>query len=198
MTLVASAAEKPAGFWRRSAAWGLDWLLLSPLLYEALRPQWSAAFMHYQALRAQLEDWVFARALPAGSLLDLWLALSTSALADTSLQTQVTADVLQLGTQVTETLILASLLAALYFITFEASTWQATPGKRAFGLRVIAINKASLSWSRAALRYLAGSLSWLTLNLGHAMAAFRRDGRALHDLIAGTAVMQRDTGSEAT
>ena len=195
---MASAAAKPAGFWQRSAAWCLDWLLLSPLLYVALRPQWSAAFMQYQALRAQLEDWMFAQALPTGSLMDLWLALSTSVLADTSLQAQVTAEVLQLGTQLTETFIVASLLGALYFILFEASAWQATPGKRAFGLRVIAISEPSLSWSRAALRYFAGSLSWLTLNLGHAMAAFRRDGRALHDLVAGTAVVQRDTGSDAT
>ena len=153
--------------------------------------------MHYQRLRTQLEGWMFAQSLPAGSLLDLWLALSTRALADASLQARMTTEILQLGTQLTETLIAASLLAALYFITFEASAWQTTPGKRVFGLRVIAISEPSLRWPRAALRYFAGSLSWLTLNLGHAMAAFRRDGRALHDLIADTAVVQCDRDRDA-
>ena len=36
------------------------------------------------------------------------------------------------------------------------------------------------------------AFSWLTLNLGHAMAAWRRDKRALHDLLAGTTVLNRD------
>jgi uncharacterized RDD family membrane protein YckC len=51
-----------------------------------------------------------------------------------------------------------------------------------------------MSVARAAARFFAGSLSWLSLNLGHAMALFRRDGRALHDLIAGTAVIDRNSG----
>ena len=38
------------------------------------------------------------------------------------------------------------------------------------------------------LRFFAGGLSWLALNLGHAMVGWRRDRRALHDLIAGTQV----------
>ena len=37
----------------------------------------------------------------------------------------------------------------------------------------------------------SGASSWLTLNLGHALAGFRRDHRALHDLVAGTQVLGR-------
>jgi uncharacterized RDD family membrane protein YckC len=180
---------KPAGFWLRSAAWCLDWLLLSPLLYVALRPGLSDAAAQFQGLRAQLENWMLAQSWQADSALGLWLDLSTRMLADPALQAQLTQATLRLCAGLTWTLVLASLLAAVYFIAFEASPWQATPGKRWLGLRVIAVAGGPVGVSRAAARFFAGSLSWLSLNLGHALAMFRRDGRALHDLIAGTAVV---------
>ncbi len=180
---------KPAGFWRRSAAWCLDWLLLSPLLYVALRPGLSDAAAQLQSLRVQLENWMLAQSWQADSALGLWLDLSTRMLADPALQAQLTQATLRLCAGLTGTLVLASLLAAVYFIPFEASRWQATPGKRLLGLRVVAIDGQAMTLARAAARYFAGSLSWLSLNLGHALAMFRRDGRALHDLIAGTAIV---------
>ena len=38
------------------------------------------------------------------------------------------------------------------------------------------------------VRFVAAAPSWLLLHLGHALVAWRADGRALHDLIAGTRV----------
>ena len=49
---------------------------------------------------------------------------------------------------------------------------------------------ARLSWIRAALRQAAGGLSWITLNIGHLVAALPPRHRALHDAIAGARVMQ--------
>ena len=43
---------------------------------------------------------------------------------------------------------------------------------------------------RAAQRHLAGALSWLTLNVGHLLAAIPPRRRSLHDRIAGTQVVQ--------
>ena len=43
-------------------------------------------------------------------------------------------------------------IAAIYFIGFEASRWQATPGKRLLGLRVETVEGARLSVGRALLR----------------------------------------------
>jgi hypothetical protein len=44
------------------------------------------------------------------------------------------------------------------------------------------------------LRHAAGSLSWLTLNLGHLLAALPPHKRALHDWIAGARVVHRQRG----
>jgi hypothetical protein len=41
------------------------------------------------------------------------------------------------------------------------------------------------------LRHAAGALSWLLLNLGHAIAGWRADHRALHDLLAGAQLRAR-------
>ena len=84
--------------------------------------------------------------------------------------------------------VLVAGIAALYFIGFEASRWQATPGKRLLGLQVQSEQGGRLELARTALRFFAGSLSWLSLNLGHALAGWRKDGRALHDLLAGARV----------
>ena len=43
--------------------------------------------------------------------------------------------------------------------------------------------------ARSLLRNLAGLLSWLSLNFGHALAAVPPQHRALHDYLAGTQVL---------
>lgn len=83
-------------------------------------------------------------------------------------------------------------LAAIYWIGFERSAWQATPGKRALGLQVVDLRGGRPGLARAAGRHFAGALSWLTLNLGHALAALPPHKRALHDYLAGTRVVHAD------
>jgi uncharacterized RDD family membrane protein YckC len=187
---AATLPGTPANFWRRSAAWLLDWLLLSPLLWLTMRPAWLAASAEYLAMRARLEDWISAQDFAGDSTTGLWLDLNTKMLADPALHASIEQSTLRLTALLTEASLVAALLASVYFIAFEASRWQATPGKRLLGLRVIAIDGRDVDAKRAALRFFAGSLSWLSLNLGHALALFRKDGRALHDLIAGTGVIR--------
>lgn len=72
-----------------------------------------------------------------------------------------------------------------------ASRWQASPGKRAFGLVVVGPDASRPTFARAIGRHLAAALSWLTLNIGHLMA-LGPDHAALHDRMAGTRVCIRE------
>lgn len=83
------------------------------------------------------------------------------------------------------------LCAALYFSLLESSAHQATVGKMALGIKVVNHAGQRLSFGHALGRWLAASLSYLTLYIGFLMAAFTRDKQALHDLVAGTFVVDK-------
>jgi uncharacterized RDD family membrane protein YckC len=75
-----------------------------------------------------------------------------------------------------------------------------TLGKWVAGLRIERRDGVPLSFGRALLRHLVGyPLTLLTLGTGFLLAAFNAEGRALHDLIAGTVVVRgrAATGSRA-
>ncbi len=72
-----------------------------------------------------------------------------------------------------------------------------TLGKWVAGLRIERRDGGPLSFGRALLRHLAGyPLTLLTLGTGFLLAAFNSEGRALHDLLAGTVVV-RSRGASA-
>jgi hypothetical protein len=88
-------------------------------------------------------------------------------------------------------------VAAAYFIGMEASARQATLGKQLLGLKVTALDGTRPGVGRVAGRFFAAGLSWLTLNIGHALAAWTRERRALHDYVAGTRVENVDPARAA-
>lgn len=187
----ARAGAAPAGFWRRYLAYSLDWLLLAPMLFLLLAPPMAEAWAALRSLHGLLQEWLLARLLAGPGALPSPMALAQAALRDAPLLASVDATLARLSLAVTTAGLLGAGTAAIYFIGFEASAWQATPGKRLLGLRVLDLHGQRLGWRRASLRFLAGGLSWLSLNLGHALAGWRADGRALHDLVAGTCVVAR-------
>lgn len=66
-----------------------------------------------------------------------------------------------------------------------------TLGKWVAGLRIERRDGEPLSFARALLRHLIGyPLTLVTLGLGFLVAAFHPQGRALHDLLAGTVVVR--------
>src|SRR5690606_17446635 len=84
------------------------------------------------------------------------------------------------------------LFAALFLawcVGFERSSLRATPGKRALGLRVATVAGADPATGRLLLRFLAGTLSWLSLNIGHLLAAIPPAHAALHDRLSATRVV---------
>lgn len=78
-----------------------------------------------------------------------------------------------------------------YFAGFEASSWQATPGKRLLGLAVTDEAGARLSFPRATGRYFGKVLSEVLLALGYLMILVTERKQGLHDKLAGTLVVER-------
>ena len=93
-------------------------------------------------------------------------------------------------------LLIALGVALLNFVLLTA--WQGqTIGKWATGLRIVRRDGQGVGVGRLLLRHLLGyPLSLLTLGIGFLIAAFNANGRALHDVIAGTVVV-RDTARRA-
>jgi uncharacterized RDD family membrane protein YckC/type II secretory pathway pseudopilin PulG len=83
------------------------------------------------------------------------------------------------------------LAAALYYSLQESSAQQATLGKRALGIKVVDAQGRRLSRGHALGRWFAAALSYLTLYIGFLMAAFTGRKQALHDMVAGTLVVDR-------
>lgn len=88
------------------------------------------------------------------------------------------------------------LIAPLYYALMESSAGQATLGKRALGIKVTDMEGRRLSFGHALGRWFAAALSYLTFYIGFIMAAFTDRKRALHDLVAGTQVVDRWAYSE--
>lgn len=88
-------------------------------------------------------------------------------------------------------LLLYYVAAGTYCTLWESSSHQATPGKRAVGIKVVDLQGRRLTRRHAAVRWLAAGVSYLTVYIGFLMAAFTERKQALHDLLAGTLVVDR-------
>lgn len=164
--------DAPAGFWKRYVAYFLDALILS--------------------VPVQLLSMGYFAVVGGSQLGPLLQLLQAAAQGDPAVLDPfaLMARLLQLLARgLLVSTVLYVVLAAVYFIGFEATPRQGTPGKWALGLRVTDREGRPLSQARACGRFLAAIPSWLTLNLGHALAAWTREHRALHDYIAGTRVL---------
>ena len=188
---MARAPAEPvhAGFWARYAAWSLDAACLAPLVAwlaaARWRADWAALVEAGRALQAQLPQ-LFDQLLDAG--FGPPTTLAAQLLADARLEASIRALEAALASLLLAPLLLYALLALGWAVACEASHWQATLGKRLLGLRVVDAQGQRLGVARALLRHLAAGLSWLSLNLGHALAAVPPH-LALHDRLSGTRVV---------
>ena len=78
-----------------------------------------------------------------------------------------------------------------YYTVFEASIWQATPGKRVMKLYVSDLSGRRLTFARAAARNLAKMISSLTFLVGYLVAGFTEKKQALHDILASCLVLRK-------
>lgn len=87
---------------------------------------------------------------------------------------------------------IASILVAwLYYALLESSPEQATLGKQALGIVVTDLDGNRLSFGRATGRYFSKWISILTFFTGYILVALTKKHQALHDLIAGTLVIEK-------
>lgn len=82
--------------------------------------------------------------------------------------------------------LLVAMAGWLYWASFESSAWQATLGKRVFGLQVTDLPGRRVSFARASGRHF-GKLIFV----GFILAGFTAKKQALHDMMASCLVIRR-------
>jgi uncharacterized RDD family membrane protein YckC len=85
---------------------------------------------------------------------------------------------------------LAFALSFVYFAGFEASAAQATPGKVFFGLKVAGLDGRRIGLGRSLFRQLMKCAEIASSGITYLIAAFTGRRQALHDMFAGTLVLQ--------
>lgn len=188
---TAPTEPAPAGFWARYAAWSLDAACLLPLVALLSASHLSIALARAQEAMRALGDELPRLLGDALASMQSPAALVLSMLVDPALKAATARLELAVADLLFTPLLVYALLALPWSILFERSAWQATPGKRALGLRVASAGDGRrLTAGHALLRFLAAGLSWLSLNLGHALAALPPKHLALHDRLTDTRVLR--------
>ncbi len=80
----------------------------------------------------------------------------------------------------------------LFYGGFLSSKWQATPGKRLMGMRVIRTNGKPIGFWFGVGRFFAYYISMIPLGIGFLMIAWSDEKKALHDRICGTRVVRAE------
>jgi uncharacterized RDD family membrane protein YckC len=87
---------------------------------------------------------------------------------------------------------LFELLVAVVTIFFWKRWAGATPGKKVLGIHVVdAKTYQEINNKQAIIRYIGYIISTIPFGIGFLMVAFRKDRRALHDLLAETVVIYK-------
>jgi uncharacterized RDD family membrane protein YckC len=88
------------------------------------------------------------------------------------------------------TLVAVLLLFAIAYYVVLHTVFGQTIGKAAVGVKVVGVDDGGLTARASILRCVGYVGSFVTFLIGFAIAGFRRDRRALHDLLAGTRVVR--------
>ncbi len=85
----------------------------------------------------------------------------------------------------------------LYYTLLESSARQATLGKLALDIKITSLTGERITFARAAGRFLARLVTSLTYGIGYLVMLFTKRRQTLHDLIAGTLVVQKRADAAA-
>jgi uncharacterized RDD family membrane protein YckC len=87
--------------------------------------------------------------------------------------------------------IISVVLTWLYFAMLESSSRQATVGKMALSIIVTDMDGKRISFGKATARFWSKILSSFILLIGYIMVGFTQKKQGLHDIIAGTLVVNK-------
>ncbi|MFI5201781.1 MAG: RDD family protein [Candidatus Kapaibacterium sp.] len=169
-TMVENVAVRYAGFWRRFWAWFLDTLILGAVLGTV------AAIIGLGVTGMTGSHYY----LMHGSGSQFYMMNHEFAAGSFFMLTS-----------------LWLVVPWLYFALMESASTQGTLGKMALGLRVTDLNGNRISFGKATARYFAKILSAMTLLIGYIMAGFTQKKQALHDFVAGTLVLSKQSAVPA-
>lgn len=88
-----------------------------------------------------------------------------------------------------------AILGLFYRPIFDASPLGASPGRALMGLKIISENGEKITLKQAYIRYFSSILSGLLMCFGFIMSLFNSKNQTLHDMIAGTVVIEAETPS---
>jgi uncharacterized RDD family membrane protein YckC len=88
-------------------------------------------------------------------------------------------------------IVIVTVATWLYFALMESSAKGATLGKMALGIKVTDLTGSKISFGRATGRYFGKIISGAILYIGYIMAGFTQQKQALHDIMAGTLVINK-------
>ena len=89
-----------------------------------------------------------------------------------------------------ESFVTIAFASLLYGALFESSIWQATPGKKLLGIKVVDYDGNRLEFPQALGRVFFEYFSTATFGLGYLMIAFTERKQGLHDMIAKCLVVK--------
>ena len=150
-----------AGFWKRFGAILIDGILLSIVQYVVLTP-----ILVSMGVVSDVTDIANGGGDP--------MALVTKLMAIFSVSSMI-----------------GWVVNILYFTFMESSNYQATIGKLALGIKVTDLGGQKLDFVKSLVRNLSKIVSSFILLIGYIMAGFTEKKQALHDMIAGTLVINK-------
>ena len=89
------------------------------------------------------------------------------------------------------TTMLNILFGWIYFATMESSAKQGTLGKMALSIKVVDLNENPISFAQASGRHFGKIISTIILFIGFIMVAFTEKKQSLHDMMAGTLIVDK-------
>jgi uncharacterized RDD family membrane protein YckC len=145
------------------------------------RVTWTSLHGHYAGGASRLAAWIIDAAASTGAFTVALAAVSYGATVITGHSVSYSRS----------NWIVATIYGLWLFVYF-AYPWALSGkslGMAVLGIRVVAKDGAHAGWRRAVVRTLALPLSFLLLGLGLVPILLQKQNRALHDFIAGTAVV---------